>query len=344
MNELNSKYQAFLLVSFGGPEGPDDVMPFLQNVLKGKNVPQARMQEVAQHYLHFDGVSPINEQNRRLITALGKEFDAHGIELPIYFGNRNWHPLLEETLRQMRADGVTSAVAFFTSLFSCYSGCRQYRENIFEAQQAIGAGAPHVEKVRMPFNHPRFIAAAADRVRQACEQLAPPPGSQFQLLFTAHSIPQSMADGCNYEVQLNESCRLVAESLRIANWKLVFQSRSGPPQQPWLEPDICDHLQQVKEIGLEQVIIMPIGFVSDHMEVMFDLDVEARDMCSELGIRMVRAASVGTHPEFVAMIRDLVLERAFETERVTTGKLPASHDVCPRNCCLSGRPGAESPV
>ena len=344
MNDLQSKYQAMLLVSLGGPEGPDDVMPYLKNVLRGRNVPESRMLEVAKHYDQFGGVSPINEQNRALIESLKQEFTDHEIKLPIYFGNRNWNPLLEDTLRQMKEDGVKDAIAFFTSTFSCYSGCRQYRENIYEAQQNIGEGAPRIHKVRMSFNHPLFVKAASERVTDAAQALQISDDSPVELLFTAHSIPESMAGGCNYQLQLNEACRLVANESGLSNWKLAFQSRSGPPHQPWLEPDICDYLEQVKAKGVTNVIIMPIGFVSDHMEVMFDLDVEAQEKCEELGIRMSRAKTFGTHQDFVTLIRELVLERAFDTERLAVGELPASHDVCPPNCCQSGRPGHVSPV
>ena len=344
MNDLQSKYQAMLLVSFGGPEGPDDVMPYLRNVLRGRNVPENRMLEVAEHYQHFDGVSPINQQNRALIDSLKQEFKAHDIQLPIYFGNRNWHPMLEDTLRQMKEDGVHDAVAFFTSTFSCYSGCRQYRENIYEAQQKIGEGAPRIHKLRMSFNHPRFVKAAAERVMDAWNQLEISEETPVKVLFTAHSIPDSMANGCNYQLQLNEACRLVSEQTGLEHWKLVFQSRSGPPHQPWLEPDVCDYLEEVKKEGIENVVIMPIGFVSDHMEVMFDLDVEAREKCDELQLNMARAKTFGTHQDFVSMIRELILERAMETEPLAMGNLPASHDVCPPNCCQSGRPGHVSPV
>ncbi len=333
MNNLRDKYQALLIVSFGGPEGPDDVMPFLRNVLSGKNVPEIRMLEVAEHYQRFGGVSPINAQNRDLIAALEQEFRSSEIELPIYFGNRNWHPFLADTLLQMKADGIRDALAFFTSTTSCYSGCRQYRENIFEAQQQIGSGAPRIHKLRMPFNHPSFIEAAAERLQVAMDELNPQHSSGIYVLFTAHSIPKTMADGCQYERQLQESSRLVAEYSNIKNWSLVYQSRSGPPMQPWLEPDVRDYLDELNAQRINQIVIMPIGFVSDHMEVMFDLDVEAREKCAELGINMVRASTVGTHPKFVSMIRELILERAYDLQRRAIGKLPASHDVCPPDCC-----------
>ena len=312
-------YDALLLVSFGGPERREDVIPFLQNVLRGRNVPPERLLQVAQHYYDFDGRTPINAQNRALIAALTREFGERGPHLPIYFGNRNWHPLLPDTLRQMAADGVARALAFVTSAFNSYSGCRQYRENIEQA------GGPPVDKLRVFYNHPGFIHAMTDRCRTA---LAALPGAH--LLFTAHSIPLFMAQTSRYEEQLRESCRLVAEQLGYADWRLVYQSRSGPPTQPWLEPDIRDYL---KQLDAKEVVIAPIGFLSDHMEVIYDLDTEARLLCESLGIRMVRAATVGVHPEFVSMIRDLVLERTEGAPRLALGADGPSPDVCPSDCC-----------
>jgi ferrochelatase len=312
-------YDALLLVSFGGPERREDVIPFLENVLRGRNVPPERLMQVAEHYYNFDGRTPINAQNRALIAALTQEFAARGPRMPIYFGNRNWHPLLPDTLRQMADDGVTRALAFVTSAFSSYSGCRQYRENIEQA-----GGLP-VDKLRVFYNHPKFIHAMADRCRAA---LAAMPGAH--LVFTAHSIPLSMAQTSRYEEQLQESCRLVAGQLGLDRWRLVYQSRSGPPAQPWLEPDIGDYL---KQLDAKEVVIAPIGFLSDHMEVIYDLDTEARHLCETLGIRMRRAATVGVHPEFVSMIRDLVLERTEGAPRLALGDHGPSDDVCPSDCC-----------
>ncbi|QDU89965.1 Ferrochelatase [Pirellulimonas nuda] len=332
---MGEPYDSFLLVSFGGPEGPADVMPFLENVLRGKNVPRERMLEVEAHYQHFGGVSPINAQNRTLIASLRAEFDAAGVDLPIYWGNRNWDPLLPDTLRQMAADGRRRALAFFTSAFSCYSGCRQYRENIAAAREEVGAGAPVVEKLRMCFNHPGFIEPNAQNVRTCLEQVPPERRGEALVLFTAHSIPLSMAENCRYEAQLNEASRLVAEGAGAPRWRLVYQSRSGPPHQPWLEPDVCDFLREEHARGgLNDVVILPIGFVSDHMEVMFDLDTEARDLCEELGVNMLRAPTVGTHPRFVSMIRELVTERIAGDEKPALGAFGPSHDVCPADCCL----------
>ena len=334
-------YDAVLLVSFGGPDGPDDVMPFLENVLRGRNVPRERMLEVAEHYHHFGGKSPINEQNRTLLAALRAELDRRGPHLPVYWGNRNWHPLLTDTIREMADAGVKRAIAFVTSAYSSYSGCRQYRENIAAACAAVGERAPQIDKLRVFFNHPGFVGPMADNVRRAIDRLPEHGRAGAPVLFTAHSIPTSMADGCRYGTQLDEACRLVAEQAGVTDWKLVFQSRSGPPTQPWLEPDICDAIRDLYARGGRQLVIAPIGFISDHMEVLYDLDTEAADLCRELGIDMVRAATVGTDPAFIGMIRDLIAERSgMLQERAAIGRLPANHDVCPLDCCPApvGRP------
>jgi ferrochelatase len=329
-------YDAVLVTSFGGPEGPADVMPFLENVLRGKNVPRERMLQVAEHYYDFGGKSPINDQNRRLIAALEAELAEHGPHLPVYWGNRNWHPLLADTILQMKKDGVRRALAFVTSAYSSYSGCRQYRENIASAQEAAGRDAPVVDKIRVFHNHPGFIEALVDRVRQALVRLPEEQRGSAQLIYTAHSIPLAMAQGCGYEEQLRETARLVAEQLRHENWRLVFQSRSGPVSQPWLEPDILEYLHecQARADG-SAVVIAPIGFVSDHMEILFDLDTLARELCEALGIHMVRAETVGTHPRFIRMIRELICERLNESQpRPALGSLPPRPDFCPADCCL----------
>ena len=328
-------YDSFLLVSFGGPEGQEDVIPFLENVLRGKNVPRERMLEVAEHYKQFGGVSPINQQNRELIEAIRADFDRQKIELPIYWGNRNWDPMLPDTLRQMRDDGRKRALAFFTSMYSCYSGCRQYRENIIAAREEVGPEAPLVEKVRMGFNHPGFIQSMAGSLRKAIASLGN-SAEESVVLFTAHSIPLAMSDNCDYVKQLMETCRLVAEDCGVQRWDLVYQSRSGPPQQPWLEPDICDTIAKMDDREkLESVVIVPIGFISDHMEVLFDLDEEAAQLCRERGVRMARASTAGTHPKFVEMISGLVSERLGRVEeQVALGGLGPWHDVCPTDCCL----------
>jgi ferrochelatase len=328
-------YDAILVTSFGGPEAPDDVMPFLENVLRGKNVPRERMLEVAEHYYHFGGKSPINEQNRQLIAALEQELAEHGPRLPIYWGNRNWHPMLADTLRQMKAAGVRRALAFVTSAYSSYSSCRQYRQDIERAQAAVGEGAPVVDKIRAFHNHPGFVEAVVDRVRDALGQIPDGRREATRIVYTAHSIPRAMAESCDYEKQLNETGRLVAEALWHKEWCLVYQSRSGPAAQPWLEPDILDCLRQVKTQGeATDVVIAPIGFVSDHMEILFDLDTQARELCGELGLNMVRAGTVGTHPRFIRMIRELIEERLKDDQpRWALGVLGPRPDVCPADCC-----------
>ncbi|HEX7313946.1 MAG TPA: ferrochelatase [Pyrinomonadaceae bacterium] len=338
---MNQPYDALLVVSFGGPEALEDVMPFLANVLRGRNVPESRMREVAHHYELFGGVSPINEQNRRLIAALESELAEHGPRLPVYWGNRNWHPLLADTLRRMRDDGISNALAFVTSAYSSYSGCRQYREDIERAREAVGEGAPRVEKLRAFYNHPGFVGPNVENLRAALGQIPEERRARARVAFTAHSIPEGMAAGCNYERQLLETCRLVAEGAGAEHWRLVFQSRSGPPTQPWLEPDIRDHLRELKTEGVTDLVVAPVGFISDHMEVLYDLDTEARQLSEELGVNMIRAATVGTHPRFVSMIRELINERLDPTApHRALGTFGPSHDVCPVDCCL---PGASRP-
>lgn len=328
---------AILVVSFGGPEGPDDVIPFLENVLRDKDVPRERMMAVAEHYQQFGGVSPINGQNRELISALEQELAENGPQLPIYWGNRNWHPLLPETLAQMKSAGVRRALAFFTSAYSSYSGCRQYRENIQQAQSEIGVGAPEVDKIRVFFNHPDFIATMVDRVSEALEQIPAKRRPATRLIYTAHSIPLSMAVGCQYTQQLNEACRLVTEQMGPYQHRLVYQSRSGPPSQPWLEPDVCDYIGQLHDDQtVRDIVVVPIGFVSDHLEVLFDLDIEAMDLCRKLGLNMVRAKTAGTHPKFIQMVGDLIRERVDGEPRLAVGNLGPSPDVCPQDCCLMG--------
>jgi len=333
----SANYDAILVLSFGGPEKADDVMPFLENVLRGRNVQRERMLEVAEHYYHFGGKSPINDHNRELIAGLKGELERHGPHLPIYWGNRNWHPFLADTLRQMQTDGVKHALAFVTSVFSSYSGCRQYLEDIDKARLEVGPEAPRVDKLRSFYNHPLFIEAESEQVRAALDRL---PGAQ--VLFTAHSVPAAMAQTSDYVRQLEESCRLVAERLNIGAWRLVYQSRSGPPGQPWLEPDIGDVLREMERGS--RVLIAPIGFISDHMEVLYDLDTEARDISNERGIEMVRAGTAGHHPKFFGLIRELIAERMGQAEARAIGKYPPNHDECAATCCPAParRPGPVS--
>lgn len=337
-------YDAILVTSFGGPERREDVISFLENVLRGKNVPRERMLQVAEHYYEFGGKSPINEQNRSLVEALQKELSEHGPDLPVYWGNRNWHPMLEETLAQMKKDGVRRALAFVTSAYSSYSGCRQYRENIATAQATVGEDAPVVNKIRVFHNHPGFIEALADRVLGALRQLPAQQRTSAQLVYTAHSIPTAMAHGCSYAEQLQETGRLVAERLGREKWRLVYQSRSGPATQPWLEPDVLDYLRDYAARHNDAaVVVVPIGFISDHMEVVFDLDTQAKALCDTLGLTMVRAATVGTHPAFIRMIRELINERMNPSlPRQALGALPVRSDFCPVDCCLPGAKPAVS--
>lgn len=325
-------WDAILILSFGGPEGPNEVMPFLENVLRGRNVPEERKREVAHHYDLFGGVSPINEQNRRLRAALERELRAHGRAIPVYFGNRNWHPFVEATLREMTAAGVRRFLLFTTSAFSSYSGCRQYREDVERARAAIGPGAPEFGKIRVFYNHPQFIEVWRETL---ASELGLMPGAR--VVFTAHSIPLAMSERCDYAAQLRDACGLVAAAAGVARWDLVYQSRSGPPQQPWLEPDVLDHLRALHGEGIREVVLAPIGFVSDHMEVLYDLDHEAKSLCEELGIRMVRTATPGAHPRFVSMIRELIEERMDpQRPKRALGSRGPKEDVCPATCCLSG--------
>jgi ferrochelatase len=339
-------YDSILVVSFGGPEKMEDVLPFLENVTRGRGIPPERLLEVAEHYYHFGGKSPINDQCRELITALRPELDAHDIRLPIYWGNRNWEPYLAETLRHMRADGMKQALALVTSAYSSYSGCRQYRENIAKAQSEVGEGAPLVDKLRVFYNHPGFIEAMQDRIQSALKQFPESAPGPVHFIATAHSIPCSMADSSDYVKQLRETLRLVAAAAGIAGGELVFQSRSGPPTQPWLGPDILDHLRRLHAQGAKNVLVAPIGFISDHLEVMFDLDTEAKELAVELGMNMVRVPTAGTHPAFIRALRQIITERLDASEaKLAIGQYPPNHDVCPLNCCPppqrpAGRPPA----
>jgi ferrochelatase len=331
-------YDALLVVGFGGPERREDVMPFLENVTRGRNVPRDRLLEVAGHYDHFGGASPINGQVRALIEALRPELERRGVRLPIYWGNRNWHPFLVDAVREMTGDGVKNALAVVLAAYSSYSSCRQYREDVERACNAVGPDAPSVGKLRVFYNHPDFIAANAERVAEALARLPAEAAGSARIAFTAHSIPVSMARRCAYEAQLDETCRLVADSLGIgrARWSLVYQSRSGRPQDPWLGPDVLDHLDDLARASVASVVIHPVGFLSDHIEVLYDLDEEARERCGRLGVRMERSATVGTHPRFVSMLGELIEERILPRPgrpRRAIGWFGPSHDVCPLDCC-----------
>ena len=350
-------YDALLLLSFGGPEGPDDVIPFLQNVTRGKNIPVERLEEVGAHYRHFGGVSPINAQNRELIAALEAEFASQGIELPIYFGNRNWDPLLPDTLEQMAAAGVRRVLVLATSAYSSYSGCRQYRENLYTATDQTGLGDTLTfDKVRHYFDHPGFVAANVDAVVAALGEL-PSVDESTKLVFCTHSIPVADAaasgppgwydpdSGGGYVAQHRAVAQLVADGVaaRIGQelpWELVYQSRSGPPSVPWLEPDISDYLDTCLAEGASGVVMAPIGFVSDHMEVIWDLDTEAMAHAQEIGLPCSRAATVGTAPVFVEGLVELIRERLDDVpaeQRAALSQYGPSYDTCPANCCANQR-------
>jgi ferrochelatase len=331
-------YDAFVLLSFGGPEKPDDVMPFLRNVVRGRGVPDERLTEVAEHYMHFGGVSPINQQCRDLLAAVQTDFAANGIDLPAYWGNRNWFPMLADTVAQMRDDGVTHALGFATSAYGGYSSCKQYWEDIAAARAKVGPGAPVISKLRQFWDHPGFVEPHVSAVQSALATLDPARRSSTRLVFTAHSIPVTMAEtagptGGRYTAQLSETAALVhARAAADLPWDLVWQSRSGPPQVPWLEPDINDHLTDLASQGVTDVVVSPIGFVSDHLEVLWDLDNEAAETAEKLGLGYARAATPGVDPRFVTMVRELVQERTDRTPLKRLGTLPVWDD-CPVNCC-----------
>ncbi|GGO91280.1 ferrochelatase [Wenjunlia tyrosinilytica] len=355
-------YDALLLLSFGGPEGPEDVVPFLENVTRGRGIPRERLVEVGQHYFLFGGVSPINEQNRELLAVLRKDFAEHGLDLPVYWGNRNWAPHLVDAMREMAGDGVRRVAVLTTSAYASYSGCRQYRENLADALAVLEAeGAPRmrVDKLRHYYNHPGFVEPMVDNTLAALAELPEPVRNHAHLVFTTHSIPTTAADGSGPVEGHGKGGAYVPQHLEVAariaagvteatgvehrRWELVYQSRSGAPHIPWLEPDICDHLEALHRAGAAGAVMVPIGFVSDHMEVKYDLDTEAMARAAELGLPVTRAGTVGADPRFAAAVRDLVLERAAvergeEVERrCAVGSMLPSHDVCPRGCCPNPR-------
>jgi len=364
LDEGMPAYDAFLLVSFGGPEGPDDVMPFLENVTRGRGVPPVRLAAVAEHYYAFGGVSPINQQCRELLAAVRTDFAASGLSLPVYWGNRNWAPYLPDTVRAMADDGVRRAVAFVTSAYSSYSSCRQYLDDIERARAAAGPDAPEIDKIRRFFNHPGFIEPFADNARAALATLPAEVRGDAHLVCTAHSVPVAMAESSGpehregtgegrrvggrgrYVAELTEAARLITKRICGGRhpWSLAYQSRSGPPSQPWLEPDVRDHLGELAKSGTRAVVVVPVGFVSDHMEVRHDLDVEAAQTAEDLGLAYARAATPGTHPRFASMITELVRERHVlnhagpdntgrDGEPAALGMMGVPSQTCPADCC-----------
>jgi ferrochelatase len=349
-------YDALLIVSFGGPERPEDVIPFLENVTRGRGVPRERLDEVAEHYFVLGGRSPINDQCRALVRAVEADLREHDVDLPVYWGNRNWDPLLADTVASMQADGVTRAAAFVTSAYSSYSGCRQYREDLFRAVAAT-PGAPRIDRLRHYFNHPGFVEAFVDGVVEAVDRLPDDLRPAARIVFVTHSIPVSMAatsgpSGGAYEAQHRSAAAAIARAVherigvpvgdRGGEWDLVYCSRSGPPQVPWLEPDVNDHLEQLAADGVRAVVVVPLGFVSDHMEVVYDLDTEAAATAKRLGLAWTRAATPGVHPAFVRAVRELLLERAaaergVPVTRAATGAVGAAWDVCGAECCPNPR-------
>jgi protoporphyrin/coproporphyrin ferrochelatase len=334
-------YDAVLLLSFGGPEGPDDVMPFLRNVTRGRGIPEDRLASVAEHYQQLRGISPINAANRALLAALSVEFAERGIGLPLYWGNRNWKPYVADAVRHMRDDGIQRALVFATSATASYSACRQYRSDLAQARAVAGSGAPELVKLRHFFDHPGFVTANADGVRAALDSLPSAERDRARLVFTAHSIPVAMNDGSGpeanglYAAQHRETARLVAESVRGpgAEFDLVWQSRSGQPGVPWLEPDINDHLRSLAASGVTAVVVSPTGFIADHVEVVWDLDTEARATAGYVGLHYARAATAGTHPAFVTAIAQLVEERLDGAEPLALGSLGLCGVDCPLGCC-----------
>ncbi len=332
-------YDAVLVVSFGGPEGPDEVMPFLDRVLAGRPVPAPVKVRIAGRYARFGGVSPINAHTREFIAALECQLAAKGPRLPVYWGNRNSAPLLADTLRRMADDGIERAIAYVTSMFSSYSGCRQYREDLFRAGDGVPR-APRIDKLRVAYNHPGFIDAMVGRVRDARAAAGPAAA----LLFTAHSLPLAMAAKADYETQLRDACGLVAERLGGDDWRLAFQSNNARSGSPWLTPTVEESLASIRAAGSEDVLLAPIGFVCDHMEVVMDLDVEARACAEDLGLGYHRAGTVGTHPAYVEMVRELIVERmTANPSRRSLGDRGPNPDYCAPDCCLSGRGGGVLP-
>jgi len=336
-------FDAVLLLSFGGPEGPEQVRPFLENVTRGRNIPPARLDVVAEHYLHFGGISPINGINRALIEALRAEFDRRGADLPVYFGNRNWDPYVEDAVTQMRDNGIRRAAVLTTSAWGGYSSCTQYVEDIARGRAAAGEGAPELVKLRQYFDHPLFVEMFADGIAAAAASLPDDLRAEARLVFTAHSVPIAADERAGprlYSRQVAYATRLVAAATGYDDYDQVWQSRSGPPSVPWLEPDVGDHLSALVEKGTRAVIVCPIGFVADHIEVVWDLDHELRSQAEEAGIAFARAATPNADPRFARLAADLIDELRFDTEPARV----AGPDPAP-GCgyVVDGQPCSSSP-
>lgn len=315
-------FDALLVLSFGGPEGPDQVMPFLENVTRGRGIPRERLESVAEHYLHFGGVSPINGINRALIEQIERELAARGETVPVYFGNRNWEPYIEDTVARMRDDGVRRAAVFTTSAWGGYSGCVQYQEDIVRGLAAAGAGAPELDKLRQYFDHPLLIDMFADAIADAASTLPDHLRDGARLVFTAHSIPLRAASRCGpdlYRRQVEYTAGLVAAAAGYADYDQVWQSRSGPPAVPWLEPDVGDHLETLAAQGTEAVIVCPVGFVADHIEVVWDLDNELAEQASAAGVAFARAATPNASARFASLVVDLIDELRLGLPQARTG-------------------------
>ena len=305
------RFDALLLLSFGGPEGPEQLMPFLENVTRGRGIPRERLESVAEHYLHFGGVSPINGINRELISAIEAELAHRGETLPVYFGNRNWEPYVEDAVAAMRDNGIRRAAVFSTSAWGGYSGCAQYQEDIARGRAAAGPDAPELVKLRQFFDHPLLIAMFSDAIADAAATLPADLRDDARLVFTAHSIPLRAANRCGpdlYERQVGYTAALVAAAAGYREYDQVWQSRSGPPQVPWLEPDVGDHLTTLAANGTRAVIVCPIGFVADHIEVVWDLDSELAEQAAEAGIAFARASTPNASPRFAQLVVDLIDE------------------------------------
>ena len=307
-------FDAVLILSFGGPAGPDEVRPFLANVARDRPVPPARLEEVARHYLHFGGVSPLTERTRQQAAGLQQRLRETGIDVPVHVGMRNWHPLLTDVLAEMSRAGVRRVLGFIAAAHHCYSSCGQYKEDVVRVRESLrSAGLADVDVTYVDswYDHPQFIATLVDHTRSALDRLDPALRERARILFTAHSLPRSMAESSRYVQQLETTARRVAEGLGQRDWTLVYQSRSGRPSDPWLEPDICDYLRGTAVRGLPAAVIAPIGLLCDHIEVLWDLDIAAMGVCRERDLPVVRAETVNDDPTFIDMMGDLV-RRKFE--------------------------------